>query len=182
MTSTIEALATSYEREVKVRWEEQVAFPLRVWFAVYPQSNERRLRLRLTLFETATKRAGKTWVHTDLTSSFATWMAAHDSREDYFQAPEGLSLGLKRFEHDLAKQVTAVLAASDASTVVALSGIGALFGLASVSRLVSDVTPSIKGRLLVFFPGSTENGLFKLLDATKGYNYLARAITPEGGE
>ena len=102
MTSTIEALAANYERQVKLPWEDNLAGALRVWFAVYPPANERRLRLRLTLFETATKAAGKKWVHVDLSSAFATWMAKHDSREDYFLAPTGMSLGLKRFEQHLA--------------------------------------------------------------------------------
>ena len=184
MTNTIEALSNSYLRQVRLPWENNLAGPQRVWFAVYPPSHERRLRLRLQLFETATKTAGKGWLHRDLTASFAQWMGTHASREDYFAKPEALELGLKRFEPALASEVRATLesAAVNTSTVVAISGVGALFGLASVSRLISDVSPAIRGRLLVFFPGSTENGLFKLLDATAGYNYLAVAITAEGGD
>lgn len=184
MTSTIEALRSKYEDQVRLPWEDNLAGPLKVWFAVYPPANERRLRLRLTLFETATKAAGKRWKHLDLTSAFARWMSEHGAREDYFEKPEALQLGLKRFEPALAKQVRDVLAANDVdkSTVVALSGIGSLFGLASVSSLVADVNESIRGRLLVFFPGHTENSRFMLLDATKGYNYLAVAITAEGGD
>lgn len=184
MTSTIESLCNNYERQVRLPWEDNLAGPQRVWFAIYPPANERRLRLRLPLFETAAKSAGKGWKHLDLTSAFADWMANHDEREAYFQDPSALALGLKRFEPALATQVRTALEAADATprTIVALSGVASLFGLASVSRLVADVGPSIRGRLLVFFPGHKENDLFKLLDATTGYNYLAVAITPEGGD
>jgi len=184
MTSTIEALCANYEAQVRLPWDDNLAGPQRVWFAVYPPSHERRLRLHVPLFETATKNAGKGWKHIDLTGEFAQWMGGHGSREDYFRKPEALGLGLKRFEPALASRVGDVLHGSDVgkSTVVALTGVGSLFGLASVSQLVSEVSPKIRGRLLVFFPGHTENGLFKLLDATAGYNYLAVAITAEGGD
>lgn len=184
MTSTIESLCNSFEKQVKLPWEENLAGPQRVWFAVYPPSTERRLRLRLPLFETAARAAGKGWKHVDVTSAFAEWMGGHEAREEYFARPEALQLGLTRFEPTLAATVRATLEADDVGrhTIVAVSGIASLFGLASVSRLVSDVAPLIRGRLLVFFPGSKENDLFKLLDATKGYNYLAVAITPEGGD
>ena len=33
------------------------------------------------------------------------------------------------------------------------------------------------GRLLVFFPGSREGNVYKLLDAREGWNYLATPIT-----
>lgn len=184
MTSAIDSLCNNYERQVKLPWEDNLAKPQRVWFAVYPPPNERRLRLRLPTFETATKDAGKGWKHLDLTCAFADWMGSHDSREAYFGNPEALALGLKRFQPTLAAKVRAVLEGDDVSkrTVVALSGIASLFGLASVSQLVADVAPSIEGRLLVFFPGHKENNLYKLLDATTGYNYLAVAITADGGD
>ena len=184
MTSTIEALCANYRTQVGAPWEENLAGPLKVWFAVYPPPAERRLRLRLPTFATATKDAGKHWKYVDLTSEFARWMGGHESREAYFARPSALALGLKKFEPAVARRVRQELEAADVdkSTVVALSGVGALFGLASVSTLVAEVAPAIRGRLLVFFPGTTENGLFKLFDATAGFNYLAMAITPEGGD
>jgi hypothetical protein len=33
------------------------------------------------------------------------------------------------------------------------------------------------GRLLVFFPGSRDGNVYKLLDAREGWNYLATPIT-----
>jgi hypothetical protein len=184
MTTIIEALCNNYASQVGLAWQPDLAGPQRVWFVVYPPAAERRLRLRLQMFEAATQSAGKRWKHRDLTGEFSEWMAYHRYRDDYFGKPTSLGLGLKQFQPAVADHVRSVLADPDAdsSTVVALSGIGSLFGLASVSQLISDVTPSIRGRLLVFFPGHTEHGLFKLLDATAGYNYLAVAITADDGE
>ena len=183
MTGRIEALCLNYERQVSLPWDDNLAGPQRVWFAVYAPELERRLQLRLGLFEDATRNSGKRWKNIDLTTAFAEWLAAHDSRDAYFANPQHLSLGVKKFESSLAARVREALEADDidVNTVVALSGIGSLFGLGSVSTLVADVAPYIRGRLLVFFPGHTEEGLFKLLDATKGYNYLAVAITAERG-
>lgn len=179
MSGRVESLCRNYARQVGLPWDESLAGAQRVWFAVYPPELERRVRLRMALFEHETRQASKAWKHVDLTGAFAEWMAGHDSREAYFANPQALSLGVKRFEPIVAGRVRAALTAPDVDheTVVAVSGVGSLFGLASVSTLVSEVTPDIRGRLLVFFPGHTEDGLFKLLDATKGYNYLAVPIT-----
>lgn len=183
MTGRIEVLCSNYERQVELPWDQNVAGPQRVWFAVYPPEAERRLRLRLPLFEEATSRANKHWKHVDLTRAFAEWMAGHESREAYFANPQHMALGVKSFGPHLAANVREHLLAGDvdAETVVALSGVASLFGLTSVSKLVADVSPDIRGRLLVLFPGQTGDGLFKLLDATKGYDYHAISITAESG-
>lgn len=183
MTSTVEALCRNYEDQVRIWGDANLAGPQKVWFAVYPPNLERRLRLRLSLFADATRKADRNWKSLDLTTSFARWMAAHNSREAYFEHPERLALGIKRFESDVAKEIRQTLEAPDVSdrSVVALTGVGSLFGLASASQLVADVAPAIRGRLLLFFPGHTEGNLFKLLDATAGYNYMAVAITAESG-
>jgi hypothetical protein len=44
------------------------------------------------------------------------------------------------------------------------------------------VSPEIKGRLLVFFPGEHDGGSYRLLDARDGWNYLAIPITAQEGE
>jgi len=43
------------------------------------------------------------------------------------------------------------------------------------------VESSIRGRLLVFFPGEYENNNYRLLDARDGWNYLAVPITAREG-
>ena len=63
--------------------------------------------------------------------------------------------------------------------VVAIHGVGSLFGLLKVKDVVDQFAPSVKGRLLVFFPGSFENNNYRLLDGYDGWNYLAVPITAD---
>ena len=65
-----------------------------------------------------------------------------------------------------------------ARSVVGLVGAGSLFGLGAVrlSRLVEEVEPAIRGRLVVFFPGERDGNNYRLLDARDGWSYLALAI------
>lgn len=181
---TIEALCKEYERQVCLRWDDTLAGPQRVWFAVYEPSLERRLRLRVPLFEEATKKAGHGWERVDLTDAFANWMAGHEYRDSYFASPELLDIALPDFATDVATKVRSQLQAPavDEQTVVAISGVASVFGLASVSQLVEDVAPSIQGRMLVFFPGHHEGSSYRLLDARDGWNYLAVAITSTNGK
>jgi hypothetical protein len=59
------------------------------------------------------------------------------------------------------------------NTLVAICGIGSLFGLTSASSLLEKIAPQIKGRLLVFFPGQRDGSNYRMLDARDGWNYLA---------
>ena len=68
---------------------------------------------------------------------------------------------------------------SGADSVVALQGVGSLFGFLKVKEVVDRLAPMVKGRLLVFFPGSYENNNYRLLDGYDGWNYLAVPITAD---
>ena len=68
---------------------------------------------------------------------------------------------------------------AEENTVVALKGVGTLFGFLKVKDLVDKLSPLVKGRLLVFFPGSCENDNYRLLDGYDGWNYLAVTITED---
>lgn len=177
----IEALRTAYARYVSLPWDKALAGPQRIWFAVYEPSDERRLRLHLPGFEIAAKQAGHGWRRCDLTDAFARWMAAQDYREAYFESPEDLRNPHPEFEGFVASRVRQELEAVDKDTVVALSGVASLFGLMRVSRLMELVEDSIRGRLLVFFPGAYEDNNYRLLDARDGWNYHAVPITAAGG-
>jgi len=48
-----------------------------------------------------------------------------------------------------------------------------------VKEVVDKLAPTVKGRLLVFFPGSFENNNYRLLDGYDGWNYLAVPITAD---
>jgi hypothetical protein len=175
----IEALAQEYERTVRLPWDASLAGPQKVWFAIYDPAQERRLRLHVSDFEMATVRAKHTWLLIDITDSFAHWMAGHEYKEAYFEQPEDMDLALQDYADHVADEVVqAMIAPSvDENTVVAILGIGSLFGLARASVLLDAIAAHIRGRLLVFFPGRRDGSNYRLLDARDGWNYLAVPIS-----
>lgn len=181
----VERLLNAYEGFVSSRWVERVSPEERVWFALYEPREERRLRLRLDAFEEATVRSGHAWSICDLTDEFACWMAAQEYREGYFESPEDLTQDLlDDFAEHVAGAIKDVLRspAANEDSVVAVYGVGSLFGLLRVSRLLEMVSPGIRGRLLVLFPGEHSGGSYRLLDARDGWNYLAVPITAQEGD
>jgi hypothetical protein len=97
--------------------------------------------------------------------------------------PEALEPALDQLGEHLRGLVEAELTALevDENTVVALLGVGALFGVYRVSQLIEGVNPLIRGRLLVFFPGEKQGNNYRLLDARDGWNYLAVPIVAMEG-
>ena len=182
----IERLIQNYETRVSLPWERNLAGPQRVWFAVYHKGEERRLRRRLDEFEIRTKQAKHGWITLDLTDAFAQWLASHEYRDCYFETPEhleGESPAMDDFKEAIVRQVTDVLTSinADENTVVAIYGLASLFGFMKTSDLVAKVESSIRGRLLIFFPGEYENNTYRFLDAREGWNYLAVPITADEG-
>lgn len=178
--SVIEQRIRAYERFVRLPWKKGLSGSEKVWMIIYPPSEERRLRRRVQEFALATTGAGHRWKEIDLTPFFARWMADNEYREQYFKAQQTIQLALGDFATYVADHVRETLNATDTdeSTVVALIGAGSLFGLGPVrlSKLVEDVEGSIRGRLLVFFPGERDGHNYRLLDARDGWSYLAIAI------
>jgi hypothetical protein len=183
--SYVDELLAAYRRFISLPWHDDLAGPQRVWMAVYPPENERRLRLHLPAFKEATIEHDHPWALIDITTSFETWMAGHTYRDSYFEDPELLETGLPGFFDHLVDDVRLQLGAYAAPDgVVALLGAGTLFGLGTsvkVSALLNAVNDAVSGRLLVFFPGEHEGSNYRLLDARDGWNYLAIPITPNGG-
>jgi hypothetical protein len=150
---------------------------------VYDKELERTLRARKQAFKTATEQAEHDWYEVDVTDAFPTWMAADDYREEYFASPEDLQLKLDaEFAEYVADRIRQTLTQCDVSetSVVAVFGVGALFGFTRVSRILKMVEADIRGRLAVFFPGQFERNNYRLLDARDGWNYLAVPITSHG--
>ena len=85
------------------------------------------------------------------------------------------------FEEFVADLVRRELEAADEETIVGVTGVAALFGFMRVSKLMEMVEDSIRGRLLVFFPGEYEDNNYRLLDARDGWNYHAVPITATAG-
>lgn len=180
MSSKVAKLVVAYRDHLTVPWQAGLAAIQRVIFAVYDKTDELRLRANVGEFELCTQQAGKKWLLLDLTNAFPEWMAGLEYRDAYFESPEDLagyhSGELTEFVAALTAKLNAqITAVSDADTVVALLGVGSLFGLARVSTVVEGIKDSVKGRLLVFFPGEyhPENHAYRLLDARDGWNYLA---------
>ncbi len=177
----IEALRSHYARYVSLPWDRSLPGPQRIWFAVYDPPDERRLRLLLPSFEIASREVGHGWRSCDLTGAFAWWMAQQDYREHYFESPEDLRCPHPAFEEFVANLVRRELDGAEEDTVVGVTGVASLFGFMRVSRLMEMVEDSIRGRLLVFFPGEYEDNNYRLLDARDGWNYHAVPITAAGG-
>jgi hypothetical protein len=175
----IEALITAYARFVSIPWSSNLAGAERVWMVVYPPREERRLRMRVGEFETETRKAGHEWKLEDITDFFPNWLSDNEYRESYFEEPELLGPALDKFATALAEHVRRSLTAGDVteSTVVALLGVGSLFGLTRASFLLEQVQANIRGRLVVFFPGEYHRNNYRLLDARDGSNYRATPIT-----
>ncbi len=133
-------------------------------------------------FELVTRHAGHAWHRFDLTDTFAAWMGQEEYAEEFFQQPELLDDLLPdeymEFLVSLFEQFCADVS-PDENGVVALTGVGSLFGFLKVKDMVDTLAPKVPGRLLVFFPGSYENNNYRLLDGYDGWNYLAVPITAD---
>jgi hypothetical protein len=176
----IERLVERYRQHIGLPWQQTVAGAQRVIIVIYDKELERSLRARLELFAIASKEAGHTWHEVDLSDSFAQWMAADEYRDAYFESPSDLQLKLEsEFTESLATRIQSVMVQPEVNetSVVAIYGVGSLFGFTRVSQLLKLVESVIRGRLVVFFPGTLEGSNFKLLDARDGWNYLAVPIT-----
>ena len=175
----IDQLLQNYTRYVAVPWSGTLDGKQRIWFAVYPPAEERRLRVQFSAFEIATRDANHFWSLVDLTDAFPDWLAGYEHFHDYLGDPESLGFGLPDFRKAVAEKVAAALAHSkaDSNSVVALHGIAGLYGFLKVGEILDTVAHDIRGRLLVFFPGEFDKNVYRLLDAREGWNYLATPIT-----
>lgn len=153
--------------------------------AVYTPEEERRLRLHLPEFATATAQAGYEWAVVDVDTAFETWMGKHEYRDAYFANPKLMAPELVGFFEELVAHVrSSIASATTPKTIVALVGAGGLYGLGDqvkVSALIERVQDVVLGRMLVFFPGEVEGNNYRLLGARDGWNYLATLITAEKG-
>lgn len=179
----IEDIAERYGRHIATPWQRTIAGAQRVVMVVYDKELERTLRARKLAFETATREAGHDWFEVDLSGAFAEWMAADDYRDEYFSSPEDLQLKLDaEFPEFVAGRIRDLLRKPEvtANSVVAVLGVGSVFGFARIAQVLKKVEADIKGRLVVFFPGQFERNNYRLLDARDGWNYLAVPITQHG--
>lgn len=179
--SKVKRLIQSYGKYIAVPWRTDTAAAQRVIFCIYHETEELRLRAKIDEFELATRRTGHDWAVFDLTDTFAEWLTSQRYARSYFQKPHLLLTLMPRYQEYIVEKFTEFLnhhQISDTS-VVAIKGVGSLFGFLKVKEVVSKLAPLVKGRLLVFFPGSYENNNYRLLDGYDGWNYLALPITAD---
>jgi hypothetical protein len=178
--SRIQQLAKTYGQHIATAWQRTIADSQRVIMIVYDKELERDILAHKDEFEIVTKQANHSWSEINVAPAFAEWIAAAEYRDAYFASPDDLQLLLEsEFTTFVANKIRVVLDREDVSdrTVVAVYGVGALFAFTRVSQILKMVEPSIRGRLVVFFPGQYEQNNYRLLDARDGWNYLATPIT-----
>lgn len=176
--NAIERLLTNYSRHVRLPWSASTSGKQRVWFAVYPPAEERRVRAKLPQFEATTLEANHGWLNVDLTDLLPSWIAAHEYREGIFAEPEHFTVS-NELEELAVKRVRDACSSEDANAtcVVAITGLATLFDFMRVSSLIEHVEDSVRGRLLVFFPGEYAGNVYRFMDARDGFNYMAVPIT-----
>jgi hypothetical protein len=178
MSNRLDRLIDSFSNYISIPWTKGLADEQRVLFAVYHKEDELKLRARVEEFRLATETAGHKWLELDITRLFSEWMASQKYREEYFEDPESLMPKYKKFVRQSVDQQAQIMQEqADENTLVALIGCGALFGFASVSDFVKQLSAHVPGRLLVLFPGEYINNTYRLLDARDGWGYQATAIT-----
>jgi hypothetical protein len=180
----IDHLIESYRNHIQMPLRPGLAAAQRVWFAVYPSGEERRLINRIDEFEMLTKSAGHPWVRIDLKGKLAEWIASIDEEEraDWFRNPGDIDLYARTEWKDvLTKHFNAVINATEGQerTVFALTGLMDLYDFVHVSELIEAMLQDFRGHLLVFFPGEKEGNSYRFLDARTGWNYLAVPILSE---
>lgn len=179
--SQIDNLLSNYKDFIAIPWADRIHGAQKVLFAVYPPTEERRLRAKIREFEIATRDTKREWHLVDVTNCTAEWLGEHEYKDGYFSDPSAI----ENITHELKDRLVATISkelespqATD-SAVVALLGIGSLFGFIHISSVLTELDNKIKGRLLVFFPGVYEQNRYRFLDARDGFNYMAMPITCE---
>lgn len=179
--SKVGRLVDSYGRHVAVPWKSDAAAAQRVIFCVYDPDDELRLRARIEEFALVTRQSGHEWAVFDLTDTFAQWLASQKYAKSYFQKPHLLQTLLPKYLDFISAGFASFLKANAVTdeSVVALQGVGVLFGFLKVKEVIDRLAPLVRGRLLIFFPGSNEGDNYRLLDGYDGWNYLAVPITAD---
>jgi hypothetical protein len=182
--SEIDRLLERYRDQISIPWSTIRSDAERTLFVVYDRTKERQIRARINEFREKTEDAGKKWKAFDVTDEFPMWFAQHPNRDDYFEYPEdmpGYRQGvIQEFQDDFTARMTdQIRAVATPDHAVAIVGVGALFGVARVSAVMTSIASVVPGRLVIFFPGEKLDSNYRLLGARDGWSYLATAITAE---
>lgn len=176
--SKIEQLSQIFAEHVAVGWPEASSGAQRLVSVIYDPAEERILRAKLTLFQIAAERAGYSWRTVDIANFFGEWMKMLPYRDEYYSDVDALyDIAEDRFAAFVAERLIQALGQNHhARELLAVVGVGALFGLTSISDVLMRVDRHVRGRLIVFFPGRFRNDRFRLFDARESWNYHSVAI------
>ena len=173
----IKSLLKSYECLIQTPWQKNISPEQRVIFCVYNENDERALRIEIDEFKYVTESASHPWLHFDLTDTFAEWLHTIKYVKEIFHDTDELNIYpfyleylKENFYHFIEDNK------AEAEHVIAISGVASLFSLLKVKQVVAEFAPLVKGRLLVFFPGSYSSNNYRLLDSYDGWGYLAIPI------
>ncbi len=182
--SRIDKLLGSYRSYLQIPLKPHLAAAQRVWLAVYPAVEERRLANRIDEFAMATHEAGNAWVRIDLKGTLARWLASveEEERAQWFLNTDVIELyartELKQVLVEIVQEAF-VKAAAPERTIFAITVLMDLFDYLHVSDFIEAVQVLLPGFLLVFFPGEREGNTYRFLDARAGWDYLAVPILSE---
>lgn len=177
--STVETLLAAFEQRLDIPWRPDEQAAGRVWMLWYAKEHERRIRGRLGEFRLAAQKRDFGWHELDLAPLFGEWVASQTWFERAAKRPATLPTVIGQFEDWLANRVRGSLEACGGKDILAVTGVASLFGLTRAQKLIGAVSRDIRGRLLVAFPGVHRDGIYRLLDARDGFNYLAVPIPSE---
>jgi hypothetical protein len=163
-------------RQLGLAWQADAPPEARVWILWYDKSLDRRVRGRLHELEQATRAAGRGWRHLGLAPLFPAWVSRHEFFPRLTRRPDQLRGMLPELRAAVGARVRDELAACGPGDLLALSGCGSMFGVLRASELIEDAAPHVRGRLLLLFPGHHRGGVYRLLDASDGWNYRAIPI------
>lgn len=182
--SRIRDLVKAYDHFISLPWQEEIAASQRVIICVYDEQDELKLRAIKDEFGIATNHADHQWLEYDLTNAFPRWLMSNPHAQKCFAKPDLFKSLLHTFKGFVVEDFKIFMARNNPGTnhVVALTGVGSLFGFLKVKDFLDAIAPLVKGRLVVFFPGSYEQNNYRLLDAYDGWNYLAVPITADNKE
>lgn len=182
--SKIDDLIVAYKKQVSLPWTDLLSAQEKVWFCVYDPAQERRLRKQIEAFKITTEESGHTWILLDISDIYDMWLSTNEYRDEYFKNPSNLKYEENSFLDYFSERIGKETEEIDSTTVIALMGIGSLYGIIRVSKVVEHFVKTIPvpGRLLVFFPGERDGKNYRLLKARDGWNYLATPIEAEEGE
>jgi len=174
----ITTLAKRFEQHISLPWQRHLTGAEKTIFIVYPKEDERRLRAKRRLFAQAAERAGHPLVEKSLDQSYASWMRGQEYADEYYATPQDLRQKLeKEFPIAIADDLRQSLIQAGPQAVLAVYGVGTLFGFTQVTSILRHLGGDIPGRLAIFFPGSHDQNTYRLLDARDGWGYLAVPIT-----